>query len=805
MPPDSAQRRNRRWDQDVPRQSPVTAAILALVLVCAATAAPAPLGNWRTMKYGFFVHYVWDGAGRVTLNPDGSSPASIDDLCDRFDAQAFADDIASMGVEYLIFTVWHANMYPLFPSASIERVQPGRSPRRDLVGDVIDAVKGKGIRVFLYTHPEQPVFGMDYQRWNDFLNDLYGEVAKRYGSRIDGLLLDENSPIGDMHLREDFPRLERTIRSRAPHLVLMQNFYGNLYCADVGIAERTSFTPADSLNWGLSAHQGIIQVMSQTWSAQVPRGQKAVPFTPEGMFRFTVLQAGTCLDGGGIAWAAGPYAGGGWEDGVLETMQKLGQYVAAVARSIKHTYASTSYPTPPATPIASLQWGVATRSVDDRFEYIHVLKPPAGRKLNLPPPADGKVFGSPRLLPSACQVEFGQDDKGLHLALPQGEKWSPLDTVIALKTVSVGGPGLVNDTSSSVRYSGRGWRYSKGRSRNEYLDDVHFTSAKGDSSVFSFEGTAVELLVSPSAHGGRLLVSVDGGASQVTDLPRNGASRKAVFVRSGLAPGRHSLHARLLSGQLILDGFRVTEDINDTDGGSVTYGSVLTLNDTDTAVTYVGNGWGYSTNRDWGELNADIHYTTTDGDYFVLTFEGTGVEFLSNRGPGRGAIDFFIDDKYHSTADASQGFWARNRLLAVVGLPYTRHTLKGVKRGGTYMDVDMFRVYVPRTGRWEIAETPAGEAVGRSLHTTEADGDYFEFVFTGTGVDFLSRLDPRGGTVEYFVDNPYVRRYINHYRGSPWPKSVAFSQHYLANGRHVLVGIKKSGSRFDVDAFRVYK
>jgi hypothetical protein len=150
---------------------------LASALLLAATCALAapvrtPLEDWRGMKYGFFVHYVWDGAGTVTLNPDGSRPASIDDLCDRFDAQGFAEDIASMGVDYLVFTAWHANLYPLFPSAAIERIEPGRSPRRDLLGDMIGAVRAKGIRVLLYTHPEQPVFGLDYDRWNDFLNDL---------------------------------------------------------------------------------------------------------------------------------------------------------------------------------------------------------------------------------------------------------------------------------------------------------------------------------------------------------------------------------------------------------------------------------------------------------------------------------------------------------------------------------------------------------------------------------------------------------------------------------------------------------
>src|ERR1022692_5048490 len=50
--------------------------------------------NFQKMKYGFFVHYVWGGtAYSATVNPDGSVPAGLDELADRFDAARFADDL----------------------------------------------------------------------------------------------------------------------------------------------------------------------------------------------------------------------------------------------------------------------------------------------------------------------------------------------------------------------------------------------------------------------------------------------------------------------------------------------------------------------------------------------------------------------------------------------------------------------------------------------------------------------------------------------------------------------------------------
>jgi hypothetical protein len=152
------------------------------------------------------------------------------------------------------------------------------------------------------------------------------------------------------------------------------------------------------------------------------------------MYRYTVLQAGSNTDGGGTLWAAGPYPGGGWETGVLERMKKTGELLKPVERSVKNTYPSSSFLTAPDTKIADLTWGVATRSIDDKFEYLHILKAPAdGSKiLKLPPPADGKKFSKAVLLADKKPVALKQDESGLSLALPTGSSWDPLNTVIAL-------------------------------------------------------------------------------------------------------------------------------------------------------------------------------------------------------------------------------------------------------------------------------------------------------------------------------------------------------------------------------------
>lgn len=457
-----------------------TPAILSalLTLACASPLAlpqvqADSVPNFRSMKYGFFVHYVWGGeAYSATVNKDGSMPAGLDDLANRFDAEGFARDVAAMGVEYVLFTAWHADMNVLYPSKVMEKWRPGHSSKRDLIGDMIQACKAKGVQVLLYTHPRDghdftdadmaktgwhrgegsnPDFNQwDKAKWNDFINETYAELVDRYGKDILGLYLDEGSGAADSYRVVDYPRLRKTITTKHPHLLMMQNDYGNLYTADLGNMEvfyNHSHNTPDGDQW--TAYKIPISVVAGSifWAA-FPEGKMEpakksakvgfnpwIQYTPESMFRYTVLQAGSNTDGGGTLWAAGPYAGGGWESGVLDRMKKTGELIKPVERAIQNTYPSTSYPTAPGTRIANLTWGVATRSTDDRVEYLHILKAPAdgSTTLKLPPPADGKKFAKAVMLEKAKPVTLKQDAEGLTLTLPSGASWDRVNTVIALQ------------------------------------------------------------------------------------------------------------------------------------------------------------------------------------------------------------------------------------------------------------------------------------------------------------------------------------------------------------------------------------
>jgi len=657
--------------------------------------------RWKRMKFGMFVHYVNDGNGHTTFNMDGSpTSAGADYLAENFDAAGFADDLASTGVEYLIFTAWHSNFHPLFNSAAVERVPANERPRintpkSDMLGRMVAAVRAKGIRVLFYSHPGQQLFwGED---WNRFMEDIYGEMVDRYD--IDGFYIDENNAGGDSDRNMDFRRIERAVRWRKPDAVMIQNFYGNLYAFDAGIGESGPSGPNFSPDVAWTMPNAYAQVISKTWSAQVPKIPEpvsAVTRSAEGIFRATVLGAGSCVEGGGWAWAAGPYPGNGmwtdpatgsarfvgrWEAGVLEAMQKAGAYIAPIAESVKGTYPSTSWR--PQGEISSLPWGVATRSADDKTEYIHVLKPQPDRSLTLPPPDDGKRFANARLLPGGQPVKLEQSPGGVRLTLPAGAAWHPLDTVIAMAV------------------TGRG----------------RFVSRR---------------------------------------VPADDPS--------------------------VIFGAREVFNDNATQPGGAGW------------IEYQGNWSGQW--RDSGEYNSDIHYTGGNGDSFTIHFNGTGVMMVGN---GLGEIDFSLDDKPLRRVNMN----AMGNRPHVVGIDLTglsngKHRLTGVKVGGPYVQVDLFRVYNPAGGHWKKG------GLGHAIRTTGNNEDFVQFDFTGTAVQVLAPQGPDGGTAELFLDGQSVR-HVNHYHGTPKSVSPLISLTNLSPGHHTLCLVKTRGGSIDVAGFHVFQ
>jgi hypothetical protein len=280
------------------------------------------------MHLGLFAHYSFPGNWI-----DGTPIKTLDELADNFDARDLAEKAAAMRAQYVIFTTSHANMNVLFPSEVMKRFLPGHCSNRDVLRDVINAVKAKNIRVMFYIHPsdghdftkeDQDRVGYNegapYSKYNDFINEYYAELVDRYGKDVSGYFLDGGVPKKYL----DLPRLRKTFLSRQPGTWLLQNGGRNPVCNDYG-AHETLEPPYPAANWA------VYKPITGEWWAL----KNSVTFCPELAYRYTVLQASVRdRQGGGVGWSFGPYPGGKWEVGVPSFCERLGKLMDKSGASI---------------------------------------------------------------------------------------------------------------------------------------------------------------------------------------------------------------------------------------------------------------------------------------------------------------------------------------------------------------------------------------------------------------------------------------------------------------------------------------
>ncbi|MFL6115530.1 MAG: hypothetical protein ACJ786_29920, partial [Catenulispora sp.] len=138
-----------------------------------------------------------------------------------------------------------------------------------------------------------------------------------------------------------------------------------------------------------------------------------------------------------------------------------------------------------------------------------------------------------------------------------------LPTVETLLNVS-GTPGHlapVDDTDPAIAYSGS-WGYSAGRNVGDLGNDVHYTTANGDSMSYTFTGTGIDVLSETNSDEGGIDVYVDGVKTQsVTALASSRLAQQVVASVSGLSKGQHTVKLVKTGGTyLLVDALTVVPD-----------------------------------------------------------------------------------------------------------------------------------------------------------------------------------------------------------------------------------------------------
>jgi formylglycine-generating enzyme required for sulfatase activity/predicted Ser/Thr protein kinase len=150
-------------DHDITRECKFTPPVLPKDL------PKNPRVQWfKDAKWGVLLHYV--PSERIV-----GEPVTVDSwnrAVDGVNVRALADQLASAGAGYCIFTIGQNSGYYCSPSPTYDRfvgVSRSKCSRRDLIADLADALNAKGIRLIAYLFsqaPDQDKIAAEALAWN---------------------------------------------------------------------------------------------------------------------------------------------------------------------------------------------------------------------------------------------------------------------------------------------------------------------------------------------------------------------------------------------------------------------------------------------------------------------------------------------------------------------------------------------------------------------------------------------------------------------------------------------------------------
>ncbi|WP_138750820.1 glycoside hydrolase family 27 protein [Paenibacillus sinopodophylli] len=372
-----------------------------------------------------------------------------------------------------------------------------------------------------------------------------------------------------------------------------------------------------------------------------------------------------------------------------------------------------------------------------------------------------------------------------------------------LKVKASGGSVTANDDDTGIKYTGA-WQRSYNRGFGDYGNDVHYTQTNNDAFEYSFQGTGIDFITEKDASQGNIDIYVDNVFKQtVNTYNATRQAQQTVYSITGLSNGPHTLKAVKKSGTYML-----------VDKLQFSVPSPIFVNDTDSGISYTGT-WSTSSARGFGDYQDDVHYTTTNNDYFQYTFNGTGIDFVTEKEASQGNIDIYIDNVFKQTVNTyNPTRLAAQTVYSIDGLTSGSHTIKAVKKSGTYMLLDQLRFKsnqkqynntdagISYTGSWSLSGNRGYGDFNNDVHFTQTNNDYFQFTFSGTGVELLTEKDASQGNVDIYLDN-VLQTTVNTTNSTRLTNQVVYKATGLTNGSHTLKAVKKSGTYMLLDSIRV--
>ena len=176
-------------------------------------------------KYGIFVHWSALSHGFTGKEPRAKW---FQKSVEMFDVKVFADAIERTGAGWVTFTATHQGFYWPGPNAALDKIAPGRTAKRDLLGEIINELDRRGIRTLFYLHTGYNGYDpqvwreavgakdADTKRFSDNIEAILRECSLRYGKKLMGFGYMDGALAWDYPLNPSWEGWARAIKAGNP-------------------------------------------------------------------------------------------------------------------------------------------------------------------------------------------------------------------------------------------------------------------------------------------------------------------------------------------------------------------------------------------------------------------------------------------------------------------------------------------------------------------------------------------------------------------------------------------------------------
>jgi len=239
-----------------------------------------------------------------------------------------------------------------------------------------------------------------------------------------------------------------------------------------------------------------------------------------------------------------------------------------------------------------------------------------------------------------------------------------------------------------------------------------YSNAAGAVATATFRGSEFAWITTKAPYCGIAEVSIDGGTWQQVDLWAASASyRQPVYEKTGLGSGIHTVEIRVTGTKRVA----ATAAYVGVDAADIVQPTVR-IEQTDAKLSWAG---AWSTFSHVNLSGGDYRYVNATGAKVQVAFTGTGIDWITTKGPGFGIARVTVDGGAPVLVDLFNPTTAyRQRAFSARGLAEGPHTMviewTGTKRSvatNTYVGIDAFDVVgtftpaAPLTVRFEQSDS----------------------------------------------------------------------------------------------------